>query len=259
MRHSPAFARSPCACLLAAAVAVAVAPAVAAAPAFEGTPVPIGKGTAHTVVRAGENGKPASIGIVLTSGALDGLPEVAPKGHTDVAYVLPMPATGPRTVVDHVVVNWEPKGHEPPGIYDVPHFDFHFYFVKPAARMKVKFKDPGDSGQPAQQPPGKLMPAGYIMPPGTAVPEMGAHAVDPSSPEFNKQPFTATFIYGFYGKSQTFVEPMATLAFLKSKPDFSAPVKRPAEYSRPGAYPSSYSVRFDAARDAYEVTLEGLK
>ena len=32
------------------------------------------------------------------------------------------------------------------------------------------------------------MPAGYIVPPGTAVSQMGVHAVNPSAPEFHNQP-----------------------------------------------------------------------
>ncbi|MGE5336864.1 MAG: hypothetical protein ACM3PU_03490, partial [Gemmatimonadota bacterium] len=163
------------------------------------------------------------------------------------------------TVVDHVVVNWESVGHPPPKVYDVPHFDFHFYTVSRAAQMKVAYKDENESGTPGQQPPAELLPAGYIVPPGTAVPQMGVHAVDPSSPEFQGKPFTATFIYGFNNKQQTFIEPMVTLAYLESKPSFSAPVKRPATYTRQGAYPSTYSVKYDAARNVYEVSLEELK
>jgi len=88
---------------------------------------------------------------------------------------------------------------------------------------------------------------------------MGVHAINPASPEFNKQPFTATFIYGYYNKQQIFIEPMVSLAFLKSKPSFSTPVARPVSYTKRGAYPSAYSVKFDAARNVYEVSLEQLK
>jgi len=125
--------------------------------------------------------------------------------------------------------------------------------------MKVAFKDEKDSGDPSQQPPAELVPAGYIVPPGTAVSQMGVHAVNPSAPEFHNQPFNATFIYGYYNKQQTFIEPMASLAFLKSKPSFSAPVTRPASYAKPGAYPSTYSVKYDDAHKVYEVALTDLK
>lgn len=226
---------------------------------YEGKAARIGNGTAHTVVRTDAGGKPASISVVFTPGMLDGLPKAAKGADPDFPYLLPMPMMGPKTVVDHVVINWESAGHPPSHVYDVPHFDFHFYLVSRAAQMQVAFKDENDSGDPSQQPPAALVPVGYIMPPGTAVPQMGVHAINPSASEFNKQPFTATFIYGYYNKQQTFIEPMASLAYLKSKPSFSAPVARPASYSKPGAYPSAYSVKYDAAHNVYEVTLEELK
>jgi len=226
---------------------------------YKGNAVRIGHGTAHTVVRTDTRGKPASISILFTPGMLDGLPKAAKGADPDFPYLLPMPTKGPKTVVDHVVINWESAGHPPPHVYDVPHFDFHFYLVSQAAQKEVAFKDEKDSGDPSQQPPAELVPGGYIVPPGTAVSQMGVHAVNPSAPEFHNQPFTATFLYGYYNKQQTFIEPMASLAFLKSKPSFSAPVTRPASYTMPGAYPSAYSVKYDAAHKVYEVTLADLK
>ena len=262
MNRTEVWARSrPFIILAALAAALAPRPALAEGKSatYEGKAVRIGDGTAHTIVRTNADGMPAAIGIVFTPGMLDGLPKAAKRADPDFPYPLPMPTKGPKTVVDHVVINWESAGHPPPGVYDMPHFDFHFYLVDRAARLKVKFKDGKDSGHPSQQPPTELMPAGYILPPGTAVSRMGVHAINPTAPEFNKQPFTATFIYGYYDKRLTFIEPMASLAFLKSKPSFSAAVARPASYTKPGAYPSAYSVRYDATHNVYEVTLEELK
>ncbi|MBD5804181.1 hypothetical protein AZOA_36240 [Azoarcus sp. Aa7] len=236
-----------------------IAVAESKAAVFEGKPVKIGQGTAHTVVRTGTDGAVAAIGVVLTEGMLDGLPVAAPGANPHFPYVLRMPAKGPKTVVDHVMIDWESTGHPPPQVYDVPHFDFHFYVVSPEEVSKVRFNGPNDSADPGQQPPAELMPAGYILPPGTAVPRMGVHAINPAAPEFQKQPFTATFIYGYYEKRLTFVEPMASLEFLKSKPSFSAPVPRPAKYSRDGLYPSRYSISYDHARKVYEVMLEDLR
>ena len=67
---------------------------------------------------------------------------------------------GIRPVVDHVVINWEAVGHPPPKVYDVPHFDFHFYLVKRAETMKVRFNSDAESADPRQQPPAELLPAG---------------------------------------------------------------------------------------------------
>ncbi|MCB1905862.1 MAG: DUF5602 domain-containing protein [Rhodocyclaceae bacterium] len=224
-----------------------------------GQAVAIGHGEAYTFVRTGQGGEVSAIGVVLTADVLEGLPAAAPGGDPMFSYHLSMPEGGPRTVIDHVGVDWESVGHPPSQVYDVPHFDFHFYVVSRDAVGQVVFAGPEDSGSPDQQPPARLMPAGYVMPPGTAVPKMGAHAVNPSAPEFQQQPFDATFIYGYYNKELTFVEPMVSLAFLRSRSQFAAPVSRPEAYSRAGAYPSSYRVSYDDARRVYEITLEGLE
>lgn len=224
-----------------------------------GAKVRIGNGTAHTFVRTDAKGEPASIGIAFTPAMLDGLPTAAPGENPDFPYPLSMPASGPSTVVDHVVINWESAGHPPPKVYDVQHFDFHFYLIDVAAQMQVTFADGNESGAPGQQPPAELLPAGYLVPPGTAVPQMGAHAINPAAPEFQNAPFNATFIYGYFDKKLIFIEPMASLAFLRSMPSFTAPVTRPAAYSRPGLYPSTYSVRYDPDSKMYEVTLEDLR
>lgn len=226
---------------------------------YGGKAIRIGHGFAHTVVRTDADDKPTSIGVVFTPGLLDGLPKAAKGSNPDFPYFLPMPTKGPKTVVDHVVINWESDGHPPSHVYDVPHFDFHFYLVSRAEQMKVTFNNDKDSGDPSQQPSAELLPEGYIVPPGTAVSQMGVHAVNPSSNEFHDKPFTATFIYGYYNKQQTFIEPMVSLAFLKSKPSFSADLRRPISYTKPGAYPSAYSVKYVAAHKVYEVMLEELK
>ncbi|HEX7328477.1 MAG TPA: DUF5602 domain-containing protein [Casimicrobiaceae bacterium] len=247
----------------AAAIVLTVAAGSAAAESgtatFEGAAVRIGKGSAHTAVRTDAAGKVISIGVVFTAGMLDGLPRAAEGADPDFPYQLGMPEKGPKTVVDHVVVNWESAGHPPPGVYDVPHFDFHFYLVSSAERLKVRFKSENESGDPSQQPPAELLPAGYMVPPGTAVSAMGVHAINPASPEFHAHPFTTTFIYGYYNKRLTFIEPMVSLAYLQSKLAFSAPIARPAVFEKRGAYPSSYRVDYDDARKSYEVSLADLQ
>ncbi len=245
-------------CLLA-TLTVVLATGPALAETYNGAAVPIGHGTAHTVVRTDSDGKLESIGAIFTPEVLEGLPSAAEGAATDFAYLLPMPVDGPKTIVNHVVIDWEAAGHPPPHVYDVPHFDFHFYLVSEADHQSITFKDANASGDPGQQPPAGLLPTRYIVPPGTAVPHMGVHAVNPAAPEFQGQPFTTTFIYGYYDGQQTFFEPMASLAFLQSKPAFSATVTRPSSYSRPGAYPSAYNIRYEAGQNVYEVALSDFK
>lgn len=98
-----------------------------------------------------------------------------------------------------------------------------------------------------------------VVPADTAVERMGLHGIDPASPEFRGSPFTHTFLYGYHAGRLVFVEPMVTLAYLKSRADVTVPVKRPSEYTFAGYYPSRYRVGFDAERDEYRVALLGLR
>src|SRR5579885_790159 len=114
---------------------VFIAPANAAT--YSGKPTAIGNGTGRVVVRTDAAGNPAAVMIVLTAGALQGLPpKEKPNGEWE--YVLAMPS-GPKTGFDHISVDWNPHGHPPPKIYGVPHFDFHFYAITSAQQMAVAF------------------------------------------------------------------------------------------------------------------------
>ena len=68
-----------------------------------------------------------------------------------------------------------------------------------------------------------------------------------------------TFIYGFYNKQLTFLEPMVTLEFLQTKPDFSQAIPRAQQYAKAGRYPGRYTVNFDAASKTYRVSLQDLQ
>ncbi|SEG87486.1 DUF5602 domain-containing protein [Marinobacterium lutimaris] len=223
---------------------------------FEGPPVAIGQGQAWTFVTLDEQGAARTLGIRFSEETLTGLPtELSEHGAWE--YDLELPAEAAALGYDHVMLDWNPHGHIPPGVYDTPHFDFHFYAIDHAARKEITL-DAASLEMARKAPEEGYMPAGYALPPGTEVPNMGAHAIDPASGEFNGEPFTTTFIYGFYDGKVIFMEPMMTLDYLKSRPDMSMPVKQPQAYHKDFAYPTSYGVHFDAMAKRYEVTLDGL-
>ena len=58
--------------------------------------------------------------------------------------------------------------------------------------------------------PAAFAAAGYVYAPGTEVPMMGGHWVDPKAPELNGQVFTKTFLYGSYNGKMIHFEPMIT-------------------------------------------------
>jgi hypothetical protein len=223
-----------------------------------GTAVKVGQGTARTMVVESKTGQPASIAVVLSEKALEGLPAGPAGGHDAFLTELPMPTKGPKTGYDHATLDWNPQGHPPAGIYTPAHFDVHFYTVDRASRDAITFKGAA-AAEAAKAPSPDLLAAGYVVPPDTAVEKMGVHAVAPSGPEFKGKPFTATFIYGYYKGETVFVEPMVTKAFLESKPDVTMAVPAPKAYSRPGWYPTRYRVAYDAKAKSYVVALAGLK
>src|SRR5690606_5396242 len=158
---------------------------------------------------------------------------------------------------DHIGLDWNPIGHPPKDIYTLPHFDVHFYMMTPDERAKISAKG-ADLVRCEKKPDAAFMPAGYIIPPETSMPQMGAHAVDTGAAELAGKTFTSTFIYGFYNGQMNFIEPMIAVDFLKTKPNFSTDVKVPQAYPKNGFYPTRYSTSFDPQRQEYSVALDGL-
>jgi hypothetical protein len=212
---------------------------------------PLGGGAARSWVRLDGAGNPSSVGISLSEAALTNLP-TSLEGNE---VVLGMPKQNLALPFDHISIEWNPQGHEPPGIYDKPHFDFHFYMISPEEQKTILPTD----GVSAKQPEKEAIPTDYIAPQPIAVPAMGVHWLDKAAPELNKQPFTTTFIYGFVKGNMAFAEPMITKAFLESKPDMTANLKLPANYPKAGLYyPTKYSVKYDVTEKEYTIALEGL-
>lgn len=218
---------------------------------FYGAAQNLGLGTARSWVTLDGGGAPQAMGLRLTAAALNGLPATMSE------TVLPMPAQGPAPF-DHIAIDWNPQGHEPAGIYDVPHFDFHFYLMTQAEQMAISLTGSG-AAKVFATPAAAEVPAGYAgIPNVSGVPMMGWHWTDPTSPELNGQPFTATFIYGFYNGHINFLEPMITKAFLESHTPLSKQYGRPAQYIKPGYYPDGYTVSYDSTSNEYVIALTNL-
>ena len=221
----------------------------APAPAtFAGAAQTIGKGTVNSFVSVGANGTPTSIGYRLTRSALTKLPS------SDAEIDVPLPASVTGLPFKDMAINWNAQGHPPPGIYDVPHFDFHFYLIDMATRDTISPSDPNALASP---PPDQI-PTGYVPLAPAVVPMMGVHWIDPSSSEFHGTPFTKTFIYGFDDGKMIFYEPMVTTAYLATNPSFQASIAQPQTYPSHGLYPTGYAISYDAATDSYLVELTGL-
>ena len=224
---------------------------------YLGKSSPLGGGSVRSWVTLDKDGNPTAIGLTFTEAALSGLPQNLPAGQEGVEYVLALPPEAASTAFDHVGINWNPHGHSPAGIYDTGHFDFHFYTITPEERSRITARGE-DLARARKQPAIEYVPAGYIYAPDSEIPRMGGHWVDPQSNEFQKQPFTRTFLYGNYDGRIVFMEPMITKAFLESKVSVTETIKLPSKYARPGYYPTRYSIKYDAGSAEYSIALEGL-
>jgi hypothetical protein len=209
-------------------------------------------------VRLDRDGNPVAVGVTLSEDALRELPKEPPPGEEGIGISLELPAEASRTAFKHIWLNFNPHGHPPEKIYDVAHFDFHFYMISDAEREAITATGEGQV-KGNKQPAAEFIPEGYSFIPDSTVPRMGAHWVNPVSRELHGQPFTTTFLFGSYDGRLIFAEPMITKSFLEAKTNVTELIKLPKSYERRGAYyPTKYSIRYDAAAREYTVALEGM-
>jgi CRISPR/Cas system CMR-associated protein Cmr5 small subunit len=216
----------------------------------------LGAGEVRSWVSLDSNGNPTAIGVTFSEAALSTLPKEPPPGQegTEVSINFPQEAGIP---FKHIGLDWNPNGHIPAHIYDVPHFDFHFYTITEKERDRITVQG-DDVARSQKQLPTEFLPEGYIYVPDAVVPRMGNHMINPLSKELHNQAFTSTFLYGSYDGRLIFAEPMITKAFLEAKTNITEVIKQPAKYQQPGYYPTKYSVRYDPVKKEYTVALEGM-
>lgn len=219
----------------------------------------LGNGTAQSWAELDDEGLPTAVGVSFSEQAFNSLYAAHKAAHDDeISLQLMLPSDIADLPYDHITLDWNPHGHPPEGIYTVPHFDAHFYLINDAQRDAITPADPEFGQKAAKQPDPALIPAGYFLPAPDAVPRMGTHWLHPASPELNGQPFSATFIYGFFDAQMVFAEPMFAASFLETKPDFRVAIPQPQRYEVPGYYPTEYIIRYDADEQMYTVALTGL-
>ncbi|MDF1505849.1 DUF5602 domain-containing protein [Roseisolibacter sp. H3M3-2] len=247
----------------------------------------LGNGRARAyVITDAARGTPTEVGVALDEAALEGLP-TSGMGHAvghqgpDHELALPIPATA-GVPFRWASLNWNVGGHEPPGVYDTPHFDFHFYTIDKAKRdARIVLANPRYAAEADRLPAEEFRPQhGLVLgPPGAkpsdvAVPLMGVHWIDVRAPELQgllgkperARPFTATFIYGSWDGEFIFAEPMVTRAHLLAKKDATDPAVRDqvipvgtaARAQAAGYWPGAYRITWDAGKKEYRIALTQL-
>ena len=243
----------------------------------------IGNGTVWSFAQLDSAGAPKAVGIEMSGATLASLPTDASDQHhcfdrdgdgttnsaTECAhtheFAIPLPdAVSTRDDVPFkwVLLNWNRHGHMPPGIYDVPHFDVHFYMVPIEDVFAIHDGPCGpelvDCDHYAR---GKTpVPDGLMHPDfkdvDAVAPAMGNHLIDVTAHEFHGMPFTSSWIYGVYDGRVTFYEQMVARDYLLSRPNVCTPIKSPPAVAVDGYYPTQTCVRHDAATDRYIVSME---
>ena len=230
---------------------------------FFGPSQNLGNGSVKTYTVLDKEGHPTEVGLRLTASALDGLPP-ATTGPPQM-IMLDFPDQAATTAFDHVMLNWNPQGHDPVPLFGKPHFDFHFDMVDMAAIQSIDPADPNYSAKAEHVPEAKYVPQDYVLPPGPpvaaqAVPAMGVHLVDSS--DTNLVPGTYDFeqivINGVWDGRYTFIEPMITRDWLLTNPSSEQQLKQPQAYQKTAYYPTTYAVHVDEPSKDYTISLAGM-
>jgi hypothetical protein len=196
---------------------------------------------------------PQEVGVEIPRSMFWGLPGEG------TASLIDLPITARDTPFQYMMIDWNPQGHPPAGVYTLPHFDFHFYIqdfdevegIRPGPCSGLNCEDFTKAMKPV---PALYTPQGYINV-GSVVPVMGNHLIDPTSPEFSGKKFTRTFLYGAYDGKLTFLEPMITLDSLLQTPNQCTDFRSPQEVAVSGYYPRKYCTALDAERGVHKVYL----
>ena len=155
--------------------------------------------------------------------------------------------------IDHLGINWEKHGHEPP-TFMTPHYDFHFYTISPE---EVSTIDCSNHVKPDSIPEGYVLPdvqdpeLGLLV--GTCVPAMGMHSLlekDMNATEL----FSATMIVGYYNAKTIFIEPMIARETLLKRETFSVGVPKSDGSGGHAPWPTSFTAAYDPDSDAYRFT-----
>lgn len=213
-----------------------------------GEKVNVGSGVAQSFVKMHKK-KPVEIGVALTETALTSLPHMMKE------YSLPLPPNVSLVPYQHITLDWNPHGHEPDGVYNLPHFDVHFYMISESNRKQISCQGV-DAVLCMQQPLPQYLVANYAPTP-QGQPHMGWHWVDLLAPEFNGGIFTRTLIHGYYKGEPIFIEPMVTLDFLKSKVTSEEEVRLPESFPiESSLYPAGYKISYDSELKIHKIVLK---
>lgn len=217
---------------------------------YKGPQVQYGEGKIRSFVVLNHENFPLEIGFIITPEVFNNL-EILPG--FDIATAFPLhPKAKEVTPFEHLALKWS-EGH-PPAFFD-PHFDLYFYMITNEERMAIPEYSPETEDEFTLLPPEGFMPADYGTPPGEggAFPIIGKHWLPLNLRDY--LPFNHITVLGSFNGEFIFVEPMATLDFLISDPNFSGPYSQPELFQESNNYPTRYNIYEDPRTHDVYVTL----
>jgi hypothetical protein len=224
-----------------------------------------GKVRAYVAFDTKEGQRPLELGVAIEARAMEGaLPA------SDMLMIpMTLPARAP-VPFRFALFDWNPLGHVPQGVFDLPHFDVHFYTVPQREVDAITPDSPDFVAKANNLPTGDFVPASYVVgkppaatPASVAFPGMGVHWQDLLSPEYQRilgrpeayQPFTKTYVYVTWNGRITALEPMITREYLMRRTTETVQVRQPARYPEPGWYPAGYRIEYDGRAAEYRIAL----
>jgi hypothetical protein len=230
---------------------------------YFGNNVIMGKGHIRTYVTVDKTGKPLDVGVEFSETAINtvDMPMRHSGLHCNTYNLRFHPNATKGLPYDHVSLDWAQMGHGPDGVYDVPHFDIHFYMIPTETQMNIVADMPYPAGPDAfaAMPPSTI-PQTYF--PGPFVEMMGTHWI--KKDEFlplimGEQSFRHTFIYGSHENRLIFFEPMVTLQTLRSKQNIVTAIDQPQDYPQANKYyAADYAITHDAKMKVHRVSLQNM-
>ncbi|WP_336364704.1 hypothetical protein [Halalkalicoccus salilacus] len=162
-----------------------------------------------TAVTMNKAGKPTKLSIWMTKDAFEYLTNRSEGEH----FHLDFPEA-PGLNYTFAGIDWNPEGHPPVGIWSVPHFDLHYFFVDEADVDAITAPGPLPLvGVATYDIPEEQFPRHYVYEePRFIVKNMGEHIYNENTPEFRPGgEFTHTYIYGVYDPSIDLDDPDGTV------------------------------------------------
>ncbi len=203
------------------------------------------------------NGVVTAFSWTMPLATVSGVPETTTADF--VAAVGVPEALTKQTVVLGLDYSFLPKGHAPPGVYDIPHWEWHIFGMPEPVFETI---DCSNENVPSQDD----LPSNYVYLPYpfvlVCVPRQGGvHVYDQTAPEFNRERFTKAFALTVYAGQFASIEPKVSRDVLLARKSFSmpAPVMKTLRRSTPTLYPSKLDAVYDQASDAYTFTLSAFK